>query len=342
MQKLYVDQPISGGILLSYKCTSECKHCMYACSPKWKADWITEDDLHRILTQLSGKIQPSPLGPDRIGINYGLHFTGGEPFLNFELLVKATEMADELGIPSTFVETNSFWCVKDETTRAKFIRLRDSGLDGILISVNPFILDQVPFERTERAIRIGKEIFGDNTIAYQEVFQRQFERLNLKGSLSFNRYSRMDPTGLMHAELLPMGRAVYELGHLHRKFPARRFFGQSCERELTRGWHIHVDNYCNYITGYCGGISLGDAREMDSILQGIDLDVPPILKALVNDLRDLLELGVREFGYVEQEEGYVSKCHLCLDVRKHVAQKTDEFKELRPREFYYHLGSMPS
>ena len=141
MEKLRVDPPISGGTLLSYKCTSECKHCMYACSPQWKADWIREDDLQRVLTQLSDKIQPSPLGPDRIGINYGLHFTGGEPFLNFELLAKATEMADKLGIPSIFVETNSFWCVKDETTRAKFIRLRDSGLDGVLISVNPFILD---------------------------------------------------------------------------------------------------------------------------------------------------------------------------------------------------------
>ena len=87
---------------------------------------------------------------------------------------------------------------------------------------------------------------------------------------------------------------------------------------------------------------MGDAREMDLILQGVDLNVRPILRALTNDLKDLLELGVREFGYKEREDGYVSKCHLCLDVRKHIAQKTDEFEELRPREFYYHLDSMPS
>lgn len=315
---------------------------MYACSPQWKADWINEDDLYRILTELSATIQASPFGPDRIGINYGLHFTGGEPFLNFELLSRAVEMAEGLGIPSTFVETNSSWCVNDEDARAKFGQLRRSGLDGVLISVNPFILDQVPFERTKRAIRIGKEVFGDNTITYQEVFFHQFERLNLNGPLSFDEYSRNDPTGLTHAELLPMGRAVYELGHLLRKSPARRFFGQSCEEELTRGWHIHVDNYCNYVPGYCGGISLGDASEMDLILQGLDLNGRPILKALANDLEDLLDLGVREFGYEEQKEGYVSKCHLCLDIRKHIAQKTDEFKELRPREFYNHLESVSS
>ena len=97
--------------------------------------------------------------------------------------MKATEIAKELGIPSIFVETNSFWCVDDEAAREKFIRLRDSGLDGVLISVNPFVLDQVPFERTERAIRISREVFGQNAIVYQEVFRDQFERLNIKDAL---------------------------------------------------------------------------------------------------------------------------------------------------------------
>lgn len=91
------------------------------------------------------------------------------------------------------------------------------------------------------------------------------------------------------------------------------------------------------MTGYCGGISLGDARNLNSVLEGINLDERPILDALVTDLQKLYEIGVEGFGYIERNEGYASKCHLCVDVRKHVAQKTDEFKELRPREFYYHL-----
>ena len=336
MEKLYVEEPVSAGIILSYKCTSECKHCMYACSPRWKPDWISENDLQIILTQLSESIQPSPLGRNRIGVNYGLHLTGGEPSLNFELLVKAIEIAEELRIPSTFVETNSFWCIHDEGVREKFKRLRDAGLDGLLISVNPFILDQVPFERTRRAIRIGREIFGQSALVYQEVFQDQFERLNIKGSLPFGAYLQAEPNGLTHAELLPMGRAVYRLGHLYRKHPAKEFFGESCREELTRGWHVHIDNYCNYMTGYCGGISLGDGRDIRSILQGIDLSGQQILSALVTDLKNLLLFGVQQFGY-EEREGYISKCHLCLDARTHIAQKTDEFKELIPREFYYRL-----
>lgn len=80
---------------------------------------------------------------------------------------------------------------------------------------------------------------------------------------------------------------------------------------------------------------MGDARKLDPIRQ-IDLDERPILGALVTDLKKLYEIG-KGFGYEERSEGCVSKCHLCVDIRKHIAQQTEEFDELRPREFYYHL-----
>jgi hypothetical protein len=248
-------------------------------------------------------------------------------------------IAHDLQIPSTFVETNGFWCVEDDGTRKNLTRLKHAGLHGMLVSVNPFILEQVPFERTERAIKIGREIFHGNLIAYQEFFHSQFERLGVRGALSFEEYMRRaDPHSLLeNVELLPMGRAAYALSHLYRKHPAQQFLRESCREELTRGWHVHVDNYCNYMTGYCGGISLGDARDITSICQGIDLNEHPILNALATDLKTLFELGVEAFNYKQRREGYISKCHLCVDLRRHIAQETDEFQELRPREFYHHL-----
>ena len=139
-------------------------------------------------------------------------------------------------------------------------------------------------------------------------------------------------------ELIPMGRASYELEHLYRRYPARQFFNISCKRELTRDWHVHIDNYCNYMSGYCGGISLGDARELDVLYsEGINLEEHPILYALVTDLKKLYELSVKEFNYQERREGYISKCHLCVDMRRHIAQMSDKFTELRPKEFYHQL-----
>ena len=91
---------------------------MYACSPKWR-DWISEEDLKLLLSQLASRIKPGPYGPTRVSLNFGLHFTGGEPFLNFGLLLRAVDIARRLNIPSTFVETNCYWCFDGRVTREK-------------------------------------------------------------------------------------------------------------------------------------------------------------------------------------------------------------------------------
>lgn len=310
---------------------------MYACSPSWRADWFPEEGLELVLRQIAPKLKESPYGSDGVSINHGLHLTGGEPFMNFKLLVSAVRLAHRLGVPSIFVETNCFWCVDDEDVVKKLMALKEAGLNGILISVNPFILEQIPFERTERAVRVSKDIFGENTMVYQEIYYRQFKNLNIRGTLALDQYLRRGGLALRYAELLPMGRACYRLKQLFLKNPAESFFGESCTPELTRNWHIHIDNYFNYMTGYCGGISICDARDLSILHQGVDLNERPIIRALTDDIRELYTLAIREFGYKEREGGYISKCHLCVDIRKHIVQCTERFKELQPRELYYHL-----
>jgi hypothetical protein len=307
---------------------------MYACRSDWDSDWITEEDIQNYLSQLSGSIRPSHYGPEHIDLNSGVHLTGGEPFLNFDLLLRAAEIAQQLGMPSTFVETNSYWCENDEVTEDRLRQLSDAGLNGILVSANPFILEHVPFERTERAIRVGKKVFGENAIVYQRLFYRQFKQLGINGTLSFEDY--LDKTGiesLWHAELIPMGRLPYKLGHLFKRQKAESFFGQSCEARLTTPYHIHIDNYGNYIGGFCGGISLGDAHHLDSLFKAVDLQKRPVLRALVTGMKELYKLG-REFGYQDLPQGYASACHLCMDIRRHLVQQTDKFEELRPRQLY--------
>ncbi|MGC9201464.1 MAG: radical SAM protein [Thermoproteota archaeon] len=337
MDKLRVSKPISAGIILSYRCNSACKHCMYACSPFWSADWFSKEGLRLVLSKIAKEIQPSPYGPKGVSINYGLHFTGGEPFLNFDLLLDAVKIANELKVPSTFVETNCFWCTDDEDTKEKLTVLKDAGLNGILISVNPFILECVPFERTKRAVEISRKVFGNNVMLYQKVFYNQFKELEIKSTLFLNQYLCKGESMLQHAELLLMGRACYKLQNLFVKYPAKAFFGESCALELTRNWHVHIDNYFNYMTGYCGGISLGDFRDERIFSEGIDLNERPIVRMLVTDINELYTFALREFNYVERKEGYISKCHLCIDIRRHLVRQTNKFKELQPRELYDHL-----
>jgi hypothetical protein len=310
---------------------------MYASSPDWNADWLSSENAKLILDQLVGKIQAAPYGEHEVGINYGIHFTGGEPFLNFDKLQELVTLAGKYRMPSMFVETNCMWCTDDTVTRRKLRQLKDSGLHGVLISVNPFILEHVPFERTERAVRISQQVFHRNVIVYQDFFYHLFKRLEFTETQSFEESMHKAPDSFHYVELLPMGRAAYALSDLYRKYPARAFFGTSCREELTREWHMHIDNYCNYLPGYCAGTALGDARKLDVLLQGINLDEHPILDALVTDLKVLYDIATEDFSYQELNEGYVSKCHLCLDIRKHITRQTGEFKELQPHAFYTHL-----
>ncbi|MHC4476634.1 MAG: radical SAM protein [Planctomycetota bacterium] len=337
MKKLIVAEPVSAGLMLSYRCSSGCRHCMYGCEPNWAADWISEEDIRCFLSQLAGRLKASPYGADSVDLSSGLHFSGGEPFLNFDLLLKAVQIADELDIPSTFVETNCYWCDRDDRAEEKLWQLKKAGLKGMMVSANPFILEHVPFERTERALKIGRKVFGSSAIVYQQFFYRQFAELGFRGTLSFEDYvEKAGLESLRYAELLPMGRLVYTLGDLFGKRPAEVFFGQSCAARLASPHHVHIDNYGNYMTGFCGGISLGDAHDLDAILAGVDLENRPVLKALVTDIEQLYNLG-KDFGYEDLPDGYACPCHLCMDIRKQLVRQSDEFEELRPLNLYCHI-----
>jgi hypothetical protein len=313
---------------------------MYACSPKWKGDWISEEDLETLLSLLAASIQPSPWGRETMSLNHGLHFSGGEPFLNYELLVKAVEMAEEMRIPSTFVETNCFWCRNDEATVEKLTRLQEAGLKGILISVNPFYAEYVPFERTERCIRISQEVFGPNVMVYQLEYYHRFKALGIRDRIPLQDYTQL--TGhedlADRVELFLMGRASHQLRAFYPTYPAHAFFDEPCRPSFLRNWHNHFDNYGNFMPGYCGGISLGHWRDMERLTnEGIDLEDHSVLSFLVaEDMQGLL-LFAQDFGYQESRNGYLSKCDLCLDLRKYLVARHD-FEELSPEEFYTQLG----
>ena len=336
MTRIRIPPPVSGGLMLSYKCLATCRHCMYACSPEWPADWISEQDLITGLSQLSRTIQPSPWGPRAIGLSHGLHFSGGEPFLNFDLLLRAVELASEFRIPSTFVETNAFWCRNDELARDRLQRLRAAGLAGILISVNPFYAEYVPFPRTQRCIRHSVEVFGPNVAVYQEEYYRQFRRLGIQDRLSVEDYLALagERTLSGRVEMFLMGRACSSLRDLYPSHPTQCFLREPCQPPFLRDWHNHFDNYGNFMPGFCGGISLGSWLEMDRLLyEGVELDEYPVLAFLIDgDMEGLVGFAM-DLGFEASSDGYLSKCDLCLHIRRYLVSIGD-FQELQPREFY--------
>jgi len=340
-RNVQLPQPISAGVMLSYKCTAACRHCLYSCSPEWKADWISEGDLDHLFALLQETIQPAAGEPDAVGLSSGVHLSGGEPFMNFNLLLRATEIATHYNIPSLFVETNASWCANDATAREKLSALKSAGMKGIMISVNPYYAEYVPFERTERCIRTSLEIFGRNTMVYQLEYYRQFKLMGIRDTLSLEKYLAMAGVESLsrEVELFLMGKATDALEGYYPSRPASAYINQPCQPAFLRTWHNHFDNYGNYMPGFCGGISLARWDQTDTLSGAeIDLTDKPVLEYLVSDDFEGLLNYARESGFTEYEDGYISKCHLCLDIRKHLHRKNPG-PDLAPDEFYNQLNS---
>lgn len=210
---------------------------------------------------------------------------------------------------------------------------------GIMISVNPYYAEYIPFERTKRCLEMALKVFGRNVIVYQLEFFRLFSLLGIEERVSLEEFlERTQKTNWAdRVELFLMGRAAQALQSRYPTFPAGRFFQESCLMPFLRSWHNHFDNYGNYLPGFCGSLSLGNWLEMDRLLrEGIDLTRNPILGFLIQGDMEGLYYFARERGYEEADQGFVSKCHLCLELRRFLVSR-DDFPELQPKEFYDHL-----
>ena len=324
--------PSDVGIIMTYKCQCACKHCLYNCGPKWR-EWISREVLHdalRAIRTWDHRVQ--------------VHLTGGEPFLNFPLLLEAVRIGAELGIPP-YVETNAGWCLREAEVAEKLVALREAGLNAILISCSPFHAEKIPPVRTLLGIRKALEIFGrEKVIVYLPHCVDQMQMFDLERTIPLERY--VERFGLKRAQrilwdgygIIPGGRSGYTLGHLVEKRPASAFRGQNCWEEILYAHHSHFDLYGNYISWFCGGLAVGDWHDLPQILSDFrNGNYPRIIDLLVagGPLR-LLEMAKEEYGYRELPEGYAGKCHLCVDVRRHLSAHGD-FPELRPTEFYSNI-----
>jgi hypothetical protein len=322
-------QPSDLGLILSYKCQASCAHCLYNCGPQW-SDWMSPEGIRAALeaTLVWGQ-------------RFQVHITGGEPFLNFPLLLQAVETATELGI-SNYVETNAGWCVREALVEKRFIALRQAGLGAVLISCSPFHAESIPLERTLLGIRKALEIFGrQGVIVYLPEWLQQLQTFSQGGTTSLQEY--VEAYGPQHAGrlfwegygLISGGRSGYRLGHLIKGRQAADFQGENCQREILYAHHSHFDLYGNFISGFCGGLRVGDWHDLPGLLDRFRSgDYPRLISILVEaGPYGLYTFAKETYDYQSLEGGFAGKCHLCVDVRRHLVRHGD-FPELEPREFY--------
>jgi MoaA/NifB/PqqE/SkfB family radical SAM enzyme len=141
------------GIVLTAHCNATCAHCSKSYGP------------HR--TEHLGKLEIFRLMDQAVEIDDGLplafDLTGGEPFIDFELLLEIVSHGSRLGAQISCV-TNAFWARNDDVTRSKLTGLRDSGLTLLSVSVSRFHQRYVSVDRVRRALAVASELGIDTEL----------------------------------------------------------------------------------------------------------------------------------------------------------------------------------
>lgn len=317
----------SGGLMLSYHCTSACRHCLYRCSPAQPDEWITPEMAERVFTALAREPQ------------FGeLHLAGGEPTLRMDLLVSLIRRAGALGVPLSYVETNGGWCMDADTALRGMRRMKEAGLPSILISVSMFHHEFVPFSATRHAVQAAQAVFGSGrTLVYLPHLYDLLERLPDDGTHPLDEFCRLAGIGRRSSELLdlfgviPGGRVPQGLRECYEAQPPEAFRGGTCRRELLRAEHVHIDHQGSLFTGGCAGIVVGT---VDDLHPAIDRRRHPVFTALCDGGPcELMDREAVPAGFTPRAAGYISKCDLCFDVRRHLHARGG-YPELKPASFY--------
>lgn len=142
-------------LILTYSCNAECRHCFFECGPDRK------------------EVMSLELGKKAIDEAANLNakwisLTGGEPFLQRDLLFDLLEYTDLNGLNSEIV-TNCYWAETQKTAEKILSQLKLKGLDVINISLDDFHQEFIPIKKVvnayNAALNLGLKIVIMITVA---------------------------------------------------------------------------------------------------------------------------------------------------------------------------------
>ena len=265
----------------------------------------------------------------------GIHFGGGESMLDFDRLLYAVRSAARHGVRMDYLETNARWCKDEVIATERFQQLRDAGLPGVLISASLFHLEFVPVQRMLNAINAANQVFGGAFVWTPEVL-RLMSRLErdrtypLKEScrlLGINREN--GDLWRLHSYLNPSGRAAKQLADGLPRYVPEHFAGESCGKALAETSHFHIDLHGKLFTGHCPGISVAT---VDDLHPTVTMQTAPVFMSLCTG-GPLAVWKMFAPEWTPDQNGYIGKCHFCLDLRKQLFV-TQRHPEIGPTELY--------
>jgi len=298
--------------LLTYRCVSECKHCLYHASPRTDGE-MDLSDAKKYLDQTEGL--------------YWLAIHGGEPLICFDTLVEVVKYARKKDIAEVWILTNGYWARTKKDAREKLKALRDAGCTHIWLSADVFHQEFISLERVKTALEAARGLDFPNIIINSLFLGDESDdnEYNIKTKKIIKELGGLDDvitkweSFSIGVSVSVIGRAAQYLTPLLEKqgIPEGECILPPCfGGDLEHPVAFEIDPFGNVLL--CPGLSVGNTKEqqLSDIIKTYDPSKIPVLDKLKKGgPKELLKEAV-EKGYTPGE--YVDVCHLCYEVRKYL------------------------
>lgn len=127
--------PKTAAILITYQCVAQCDECCFACNPHLTNTAISYEKVKTFLDQVA-----------QIKTIKVVVFSGGECFIEFDLLKRCISYATSLGLATRCV-SNGYWGINLKVARRKVAELKEAGLTEINFSTGDSHQQFAPVER---------------------------------------------------------------------------------------------------------------------------------------------------------------------------------------------------
>ena len=178
------------GMMLTYKCTIACPHCIVEAGPRRKEEM-------KITSAFEWLDQ---LRDFRDGWVIGISLTGGEPFYNMDHLIRIADYAFKLGFIVSVV-SNAFWA----SSREEALRVLKlcSSINMISVSTDKSHQISIPFRNISNAVWAAKKLGKLYNIAVATESDKDPEYLSLLDNI----LEITDRENISTSYILPVGRA---------------------------------------------------------------------------------------------------------------------------------------
>ncbi len=322
-----ITQLTTGGIMTNYDCSVRCAHCRHNASPSRNGGFISEEMLDKIIKKL-----------ELLGCK-SVHIEGGEPFLYPDKLIETVKKISESNLHLEHIVTNSSWYQNYKDTKALLKTLKSYGLGRLLLKVGPFQNENIPLKKVQNVAKVADELRINIIIWDNEVYP-EVSSFDVTKTHPLSKYLKKYGDDYMKklAECFKVtfaGRSFKAYEKYLNKYSVNDLMAQNkgCIYDFPTSTHFHVDMFGNFIFSHTNGVTL----QVEDL--GLELDPKkyPYLTILLNGgFESLYKLVSQKYNFKPKPDGYISKCHLCYEVRRFlVVENNINSPDLQPIDFYY-------